>query len=78
MVEFRRKKGENFEGFLRKFNKTLLRSRKLNTVRRKKYLLPKKTKSQQKEYALVSMKLRAKKEYLKKIGKFKEEPKDRW
>lgn len=78
MVEFIRKKGESFEGFLRRFNKTLFRSRKLNEVRQKKYLIPKKTKSEQKEYALVSKKLRTKKEYLRKIGKLKEEVKGKW
>ncbi len=78
MVEFKRKKGESFEGFLRRFNKTLIRSRKLNEVRKRKYLQHKKNKSQQKEYALVSNKLRSKKEYLRKIGKLKEETRGRW
>jgi ribosomal protein S21 len=78
VVEFKRKKGESFEGFLRRFNKTLIRSRKLNEVRKRKYLQPKKNKSQQKEYALVSNKLRSKKEYLRKIGKLKEETRGRW
>lgn len=78
MVEFKRKKGESFEGFLRRFNKTLIRSRKLNEVRKRKYLQPKKNKSQQKEYALVSNKLRSKKDYLRKIGKLKEETRGRW
>ncbi len=45
MVEFKRKKGENFESFLRRFNKTLIRSRKLNEVRQRKFLQPKKNKS---------------------------------
>lgn len=78
MVEFKRKKGESFEGFLRRFNKTLIRSRKLNEVRKRKYLQPKKNKSQQKEYALISNKLRSKKEYLRKIGKLKEDTRGRW
>ena len=78
MVEFKRKKGESFEGFLRRFNKTLIKSQKLKEVRRRKYLTLKKNKNQQKEYALSSMKLREKKEYLKKIGKLKEETRSRW
>ena len=78
MVEFKRKKGENFESFLRRFNKTLIKSRKLNEVRKRKYLTPKKNKSQQKEYALVSQKLREKKDFLRKTGKLKEEPRRRW
>ena len=78
MVEFKRKKGESFEGFLRRFNKTLIKSQKLNEVRKRKYLTSKKNKNQQKEYALSSIKLREKKEYLKKIGKLKEDPRRRW
>ena len=78
MVEFKRKKGESFESFLRRFNKTVIRSRKLKEARSRQHLLPKKNKNQQKEYALVSRKLREKKEYLKKIGKLKEETKNKW
>ena len=78
MVEFKRKKGESFESFLRRFNKTLIRSQKLNIVRKKKYLTPKKNKAAQKTYALISKKLREKNEYLRKIGKLKDEPKNKW
>lgn len=77
-MEFKRKKGESFESFLRRFNKGLLYSRKLNEVRQKRYLFSKKNKNKQKEYALVSMKLRDQKEYLRKVGKLKEEPRKRW
>ncbi|MFH1522988.1 MAG: 30S ribosomal protein S21 [Patescibacteria group bacterium] len=73
MVEFKRKKGESFEGFLRRFNKGLKRSGKLWTARQSQHLTPKKNKRKQKEYALISMKLRAKREYLRKIGKLPEE-----
>ncbi len=78
MVEFKRKKGESFEGFLRRFNKTLIRSQKLKLVRSKKYLAPKKNKAAKKEQALVGMKIREKNDYLRKIGKLKDEPKGRW
>ncbi|MFH1822474.1 MAG: 30S ribosomal protein S21 [Patescibacteria group bacterium] len=77
MVEFKRKKGESFESFLRRFNKGMQQSGKLFTIRQRKYLTPKKNKRQQKEYALTSLKLRNKREYLKKIGKLKEEDKRR-
>lgn len=78
MVDFKRKKGENFESFLRRFNKSLIKSQKLNEVRKRKYLAPKKNKSAQKTYALVSKKLREKKEYLRKIGKIKEDTRGKW
>ena len=77
-MEFKRKKGESFENFLRRFNKRLISSGRLFTVRKRKFLNPKKNKLQQKEYALVSKKLRENKEYLRKIGKLKEEPRRRW
>ncbi len=78
MVEFKRKKGESFESFLRRFNKSLLKSRKLNEVRQRKYLTAKKNKAQQKEKALISKRIREKMEYLKKIGKIKEDSRNRW
>lgn len=78
MVEFKRKKGESFEGFLRRFNKTLIRSQKLKLVRSKKFLAPKKNKAALKEQALVGMKIREKNDYLRKIGKIKDEPRNKW
>ena len=47
MVEFKRKKGESFESFLRRFNKRLLQSGKLYEARQKKYLSPKRSKNLQ-------------------------------
>ena len=78
MVDFKRKKGESFESFLRRFNKALIQSRKFKEVRQRQYRKKDKNKNQQKEYALVSRQLREKKEYLKKTGKLKEETKNRW
>jgi hypothetical protein len=78
IVEFKRKKGESFENFLRRFNKRLISSGKLYEVRRKQFLVPKKNKTRQKTYALASLKLRSKKEYLRKIGKLKDEPTRKW
>ncbi len=78
MVEFKRKKGESFESFLRRFNKRLQQSGKLYQARQAQFLRPKKSRSEQKKSALVGKKLREKKEYLRKIGKLKEEPARRW
>ena len=77
-MEFKRKKSENFENFIRRFNKSLQQSRKLYTVRQRQFLVPKKSKTKQKEYALISMKLRTKREYLRKIGKLKDEQQKKW
>jgi len=73
MAEFKRKKGESFEGFLRRFNKGLKDSKRLNMARGKMSLIPKKSRRKQKEYALRSLELRKKREYLRKIGKLPEE-----
>jgi len=73
VVDFKRKKGESFESFLRRFNKGLQRSGKLYTARQKQHLNPKKNKRKQKDYALKSLELRAKREYLRKIGKLPED-----
>ena len=73
MAEFKRKKGESFEGFLRRFNKGLKQSGRLYVAREKQYLEPRKNKRQQKEYALTSLRLRKEKEYLRKTGKLVED-----
>jgi len=78
MVEFKRKKGENFESFLRRFNRALIKSQKLKQVRSRKFLSKKKNKSKQKASALMGKQLREKRNYLEKTGKLKEEPRKRW
>jgi len=78
MIEQKRKKGESFENFLRRFNKGLIQSRKLQEVRSRKYVKKNPNKNSKKISTLFGMKLKEKTEYLKKIGKLKEEPKRRW
>ncbi len=78
MVEFKRKRGEGFEAFLRRFNKRLQQSGKLYLARQVQYLRPKKSREEQKKSALIGKKYREKKEYLRKIGKLEEEDRRRW
>jgi ribosomal protein S21 len=78
VVDFKRKKGESFENFLRRFNKKLQQTGKLFEARQKQHHSKPKNKRQQKEYALISKKIRSEKEYLRKIGKLKEEKGRRW
>ncbi len=73
MVEFKRKKGESFESFLRRFNKRLQQSGKLMTARKKRYFHKDKNENKKKISALVGLELKSKKEYLRKTGKLKEE-----
>jgi len=72
MADFKRKPGESFEGFLRKFKKGLKNSKRLEKARSKQHLVPKKSKRQQKNYALNSILMKKEKEYLRKIGKLEE------
>lgn len=78
MVEFKRKQGENFESFLRRFNKTLIKSRKLALVRKQKYVSKKKNKTKQKDQALLTLKFKKRDDYLRKIGKLKEDTRKSW
>jgi ribosomal protein S21 len=73
MAEFKRKKGESFESFLRRFNKKLQQSGKLYEARQRQHTIEKKSRNEQKKSALTLRKIRIKKEYLKKIGKLKDE-----
>ncbi len=72
MADFKRKPGESFESFLRKFKKGLKNSKRLEKARAKQHLQPRKTKRQQKKYALTGLKLRKRNAYLRKIGKLPE------
>lgn len=78
MVQFKRKKGESFEAFLRRFNKRLQQSGKLMEARKGRYVKKEKNENQKKKSALVSRKLRAKKEYLRKVGKLEENSGRKW
>lgn len=75
MAEFKRKKGESFEAFFRKFNKTLQLNGKLFDFRKRKFFLVNSNKAKQKKYALASIKIGAKRDYLRKIGKLSENDK---
>ena len=59
MADFKRKPGESFESFLRKFKRGLKNSKRLEKARSKKHVEPKQT-------------LGKKNEYLRRIGKLPE------
>ena len=73
MVHTRRKKGESFEAFLRRHNQKVVKSRFLQLFRNNRFLSPKENKAKGKKKALFGRKLKSNREYLKKIGKWKEE-----
>lgn len=72
MADYKRKPGESFEGFLRKFKRALKNSKRLEKARSKKYLEPTKNRQSQKKKALVGLELQKKNEYLRRIGKLPE------
>lgn len=78
MVEFKRKKGETFESFLRRFNKRLQQSGRLLDARKKRYHRKDKNEHQKKKSALIGLELRDKKEYMRRTGKLKDEMNGRW
>ncbi|MCF7820038.1 MAG: 30S ribosomal protein S21 [Candidatus Pacebacteria bacterium] len=75
MADFKRKTGENFESFLRRFKKGLRNSKRLEEARNKQHYQDRKSKREQKKYALTSLKLKKKTEYLRKIGKLDDDNK---
>ena len=72
MADFKRKPGESFESFLRKFKKGLKNSKRLEKARSKQHLEPKQTKRLFKKRALSGLSLSKKNEFLRKTGKLPE------
>ncbi len=73
MAEVRRKKGESFESFIRRFNRKLMESGKILQFKKVKYLQPKKSRNLGKKSALVKLSKQKQREYLKKIGRLPED-----
>ena len=69
MADLKRKKGESFESFLRRFKSSLRNNKRLETFRSKRAFTKDKTKIQLKNSALAKIKLGKKFEYLRKTGK---------
>lgn len=69
VVELKRKKGETFEAFYRRFVKKLQQSGRLLQARKIRFYERPKSRTKIKRDTLIRRKIQAKKEYLKKIGK---------
>lgn len=78
MVEFKRKKGETFEAFLRRFNKRLQQSGTLYDARKGRYHQNEKNENAKRKSALIGLELRKKKEYMRRTGKLKEDLMNQW
>ena len=73
MAEVKRKKGETFESFLRRFHKKLQQSGRLIQSRKIRFHENAKSRTKVRADALRKKEIGEKREYLKKIGKLKEE-----
>ena len=75
MVEVKRKRGETFESFVRRFNKRVQQSGRLLQAKKVRFLGKQDNKLAKKTSALYRKKVRSQKEYLRKIGKLPEDNK---
>jgi len=73
VTELKRKKGETFESFLRRFNKKVQQSGKLIQSRKIRFHEKPKSRTKLKETALRRNRISAQREYLRKIGKLNDE-----
>ena len=72
MPEIKRKQGETFEAFFRRFTRAIQQSGKIIQARKIKYLEKTPSRNEGRKSALVKEKKRQEREYLKKIGKIDE------
>lgn len=72
MSELKRKKGESFEGFMRRVKQEWLRSGMLYQARKVQFFVPAKSKNVRRESAVMRVKKTSKLNYLRKIGKLAE------
>jgi len=73
MIESKRKKGETFEAFLRRFNKRVMHSGVLLQFKKVRFYEKTKNRNLRRDSALHKKKKRELMDYLKKIGRLPEE-----
>ncbi|HPT08486.1 MAG TPA: 30S ribosomal protein S21 [bacterium] len=72
MADLKRKKGESFESFLRRFKNSLKNNKRLESFKKNRTYSKQKTKVQLKKSALARLELGKKFEQLRKTGKLNE------
>lgn len=72
MAHFKRKPGESFEGFWRKFKRGLKNTKRIEKARSIQYMEPKTSKRLSKKKALAGLALQKKNELLRRTGKMPE------
>lgn len=74
--EVKRKKGETFESLMRRFSRRVQQSGKLLQAKKIRFHTSEKSRNLQKASALRREEIKKKREYLKKVGKLKDEASD--
>lgn len=74
-VETKRKRGETFEAFLRRFGKRMMQSGVLLQYKKVRYYKKPVSRNLQQKSALIRRDRREEREYLKKTGRLVEDPK---
>jgi ribosomal protein S21 len=77
VVEIKRKKGESFEAFFRRFVRQLQRSGRMRQARKVRFLTREKSRTEARKNALVRAGKREQMEYLRKVGRLTEEDEKR-
>lgn len=72
MINAKRRKGETFESLIRRFNRLVIKSKKILHVKSKRFHRKDDNDTAQKTGALCRGQLRGKMSYLRKIGKVEE------
>ena len=75
--DVKRKHGETFESLLRRFSRRVIESGKLIQAKKVRFYERPKSRGLRRKSALLRAKMQSQREYLKRIGKLKEEPRDR-
>ncbi|PIR94262.1 hypothetical protein COT97_02100 [Candidatus Falkowbacteria bacterium CG10_big_fil_rev_8_21_14_0_10_39_11] len=78
MVEAKRKKGETFESFVRRFNKRLIQSGKILQFKKIRFHVSDRSRNMIKASKLYGMKTKDRLEYLKKSGRLKEDERKKY
>lgn len=73
MSELKRKKGESFEGFMRRVKRQWKMSGKILQAKKIQFFIPQKSKNVKRKQAVKKAKNISKTNYLRKIGKLPEE-----
>ncbi|MBF8280794.1 MAG: 30S ribosomal protein S21 [Candidatus Magasanikbacteria bacterium] len=73
MAIVKRRKGESFDGFMRRFRKRIQESGKVLQAKKVQFRRPEKSKNLLRQSALVRLAKREQRAYLMKVGKFRED-----